>query len=152
MILGQGESSRLNVAVVRRDRAAVATQVFMTSDRNGPGVLLILGIANQGVVPQKVDSLIAGQIDSLRAGGVTAEELTKAKNTLRASFIRERETALNKAEELHHYLLFHDSLAEINTELDRVLAVTADDVRRVTAKYFDPANAVVMVVLPGGAQ
>src|SRR2546429_114530 len=60
-----------------------------------------------------------------------------------------------KAEELHHYDMFHPSLAEINSDLDRVLAVTAQDVRRVAAKYLDPANAVVIIVKPatgGGAQ
>src|SRR5207237_4094853 len=38
VILGQGESSRLNVAVVRREKAALGTQVFMHPDdsRRGP--------------------------------------------------------------------------------------------------------------------
>jgi predicted Zn-dependent peptidase len=46
-------------------------------------------------------------------------------------------------------------LAEINGDLERFLAVTAADVRRVAAKYLDPANAVVIIVKPaagGGAQ
>jgi len=87
--------------------------------------------------------------------GVTDEELTKAKNTFRSGFVHNRETTLGKAEELHHYDMFHPSLAEINSDLDRFLAVTAADVRRVAAKYLDPANAVVIVVKPaagGGAQ
>jgi len=51
--------------------------------------------------------------------------------------------------------MFHASLAEINTDLDQVLAVTADDIRRVAGKYLDPANALVVVIKPaagGGAQ
>jgi len=42
--------------------------------------------------------------------------------------------------------MFHSSLAEINSDLERVLTVTAEDVRRVAAKYLDPTNAVVIVV------
>jgi predicted Zn-dependent peptidase len=152
IILGQGESSRLHRSVVRREQAAVATQMFMTSDRNGPGVLVVLGIANQGVDVQRLDSLLVAELAAAVANGVTPEELTKAKNGFRASFIGNRETTLAKAEELHHYLLFHDALDEINTELDRVLAVTADDLQRVAATYFDPANAVVVVVRPRGEQ
>jgi len=157
VILGQGESSRLNVAVVRREKAAFGTQVFMNpfDSRRGPGVLLVLAIANQGVDPLKLDTIVTAQLDSIRAAGVTDEELQKAKSTFRAGFVHARETTLGKAEELHHYDMFHQSLAEINSDLDRVLAVTTGDVRRVAAKYLDPANAVVIIVKPatgGGAQ
>jgi len=157
VILGQGESSRLNVAVVRREKAAFGTQVFMNpfDSRRGPGVLLVLAIANQGVDPLKLDTIVTAQLDSIRAAGVTDEELQKAKSTFRAGFVHARETTLGKAEELHHYDMFHPSLAAINSDLDRVLAVTAQDVRRVAAKYLDPANAVVIIVKPatgGGAQ
>src|SRR5207302_6182467 len=119
--------------------------------RRGPGVLLALAIANQGVDPLKLDTLLSAQLDSMRATGVTSEELTKAKNVFRAGFIHERETALGKAEELHHYDMFHASLAEINSDLDRFLAVTADDIRRVAAKYLDPANALVIIVKPAAS-
>jgi zinc protease len=159
VILGQGESSRLNVAVVRREKAAVGTQVAMNpfDSRRGPGVLLVLAVANQGVDPLKLDTLLTTQLDSIRTTGVTDEELTKAKNTFRAGFVHTRETTLGKAEELHHYDLFHPSLADINNDLAHFLAVTAEDVRRVAAKYLDPANAVVIIVKPaaaagGGAQ
>jgi zinc protease len=150
MILGDGESSRLNVTVVRRDRAAVETQVSMNpyDARRGPGVFLALAVANQGVTAARLDSLLAQQVDSLRTTLVGADELQKAKTMFRAGFIRERETTSGRAEALHHYDRFHAALADINTDLDRYLAVTADDIRRVAVKYLDPANLVDVIVLP----
>ena len=151
LILGQGESSRLNVAVVRREKAALATGTFVSpgGSRNGPGVWVAFGIVNQGVNVEHMDSLIGQQLDSIRANGVSAEELEKAKNILRAGFIDNRETTLGKAEELHHYLLFHETLDEINSDLGRLLAVTSDDLKRVAGKYLDPANLLLVIVRAG---
>jgi zinc protease len=152
IILGQGESSRLNVALVRQAKAAFAAQTFSVGVRRGPGVTAAFAVANQGVDVGRLDSLLAAQLDSIRRGGVTADELTKAQNSFRAQFIQNRETSLSVAEELHHYDMFHRSLAEINSDLARYLAVTADDIRRVAQKYLDPANAVVLIIKPGTGQ
>jgi len=153
IILGQGESSRLNVSVVRREKAAVATGAILNpfGSRNGPGIWVAYGIVNQGVSADRMDSLIGVQLDSIRANGITPAELEKAKNALRAGFIGTRETTLGKAEELHHYLTFHNSIDEINTDLDRVLSVTSDDVKRVANQYLTPGNLTLVIVRAGAA-
>ena len=153
IILGQGESSRLNVSVVRREKAAVATGAILNpfGSRNGPGIWVAYGIVNQGVSADRMDSLIGVQLDSIRANGITPAELEKAKNALRAGFIGTRETTLGKAEELHHYLTFHNSIDEINTDLDRVLSVTSDDVKRVANQYLTPGNLTLVIVRAGVA-
>ena len=150
IILGQGESSRLNVAIVRRAKAALAAGAGGTASHRGPGTMFAFGIANQGIAIDRVDSLLVAQLDTLRQNGVTPDELTKAKNTLRAGFIQNRETALSKAEELQHYAMFHDNIAEINSDLDKFMAVTNDDIRRVAGKYLDSANAVILIIKPAG--
>ncbi len=153
IILGQGESSRLNVAVVRREKAAVGAGAILNpfGSRNGPGVFVAYGIVNQAVSANRMDSLIGIQLDSIRANGITPAELEKAKNVLRSGFIGNRETTLGKAEELHHYLTFHSSIDEINTDLDRLLAVTSDDVRRVANTYLAPGNLTLVIVRAGAA-
>jgi predicted Zn-dependent peptidase len=148
VILGQGESSRLNETVVRRERAALQAGLFGLDERRGPGVLVAYGIANQGVGVERLDSLIATQLDSVRRSGVTADELARAKNTYRADFVHARETTFGRAEALEHYTLFHPRTADINTDLARYVAVTAADVQRVASKYMDPANAVIVIVRP----
>ena len=156
IILGQGESSRLNVSVVRHDKAALGTGTVMNpyGSRNGPGVFAVYGIVNQGVSSDRLDSLLSAQLDTIRTNGISAAELEKAKNSVRAGLISNRETTLGTAEELHHYKTFHDSIGEINTDLDKLLAVTSDDVKRVAATYLTPGNLTLLIVRagPGGAQ
>ena len=151
LIVGEGESSRLNVAVVRREKAAVATGGILNpyGSRNGPGVWAAYGIVNQGVSADRLDSLLSIQLDSIRENGITPAELEKAKNMLRAGFIANRETTFGKAEELHHYRTFHSSIDEINTDLDKLLAVTSDDVKRVASTYLAPGNLTLVIVRAG---
>ena len=151
VIVGQGESSRLNVAVVRREKAAVAAGSLLdpSGSRNGPGIWVAYGIVNQGVGADRMDSIIGLQLDTIRTNGVTPDELEKAKNLLRAGFIANRETTFGKAEELHHYRTFHNSIEEINTDLDRILAVTSDDVKRVANTYLAPGNLTLLIVRAG---
>ncbi|HEX4575029.1 MAG TPA: pitrilysin family protein [Gemmatimonadales bacterium] len=151
VILGDGESARLNVSVVRHAQAALQAGLGGLDERRGPGVLFAYGIANQGVEPQRVDSLIGAALDSVRSGGVSADELTRAKNQFRAGFIRQRETTFGRAEALQHYTLFHSGVADVNTDLDRYLAVSVADLQRVARQYLDPANAVIVLLRPGAA-
>jgi predicted Zn-dependent peptidase len=151
LILGQGESSRLNITVVRREKVAVGTGSFLNPNgaRNGPGVFLVFGVVNQGIPVDRMDSVIGMQLDSIRSNGIAPDELAKAKNILRASFISNRETTLGKAEELHHYRTFHTSIDEINTDLDRILAVTSEDVKRVANTYLAPGNLTLVIIRAG---
>ena len=147
-ILGQGESSRLNVIVVRRDTAAFNASSFSVNERRGPGSLLVLGIANRGVTAARLDSLLSDQIEAIRSGGVTADELTRAKNQYRAGVIQSRETTFGIAEGLNYYNLLFPSVSDMNTDPQRYMAVTAEDIKRVASKYLDPANATVVIVNP----
>jgi predicted Zn-dependent peptidase len=108
----------------------------------------VLAVANRGITSTVIDSLVTRQVDSLRTTDLSDAELAKAKNMVRARFIRSRETAQGRAETLQHFNMFHQALAELNTDLDRYLAVTAADVRRVARTYLDSANVVDLIVEP----
>src|SRR5207244_13132321 len=110
-----------NGSLGRSDKAAVGARGPLNrfGSRDGPRVLAAYGIVNQGVSADRLDSLLSLQLDSIRANGITADELDKARNVLRAGFIDNRETTFGKAEELHHYLTFHSTIYEINTDLDQ---------------------------------
>ncbi|MGE5144551.1 MAG: hypothetical protein ACM3OA_14055, partial [Acidobacteriota bacterium] len=59
-------------------------------------------------------------------------------------------SSLSKTEELQHYAMFHDNLADVNLDMDRFMAVTNDDIRRVAGKYLDSTNAVILIIKPAG--
>lgn len=146
-ILGGGESSRLNRAVVRQARTALAAGSQSTS-RLGPGYFAAFAIANQGIGADTLERQLFAEVRRIIDDGVTPEELTKARNEFRARNIFGRQTTMQVAERLQHYAHYHDSIDEMRTDLDRYLAVTAEDLRRVAGKYLTPENSFTIVVQP----
>jgi zinc protease len=148
-ILGDGESSRLNRALVREQQIALQAGTFLDS-RRGPGQLITLAIANAGQSADTLVTALAAEVARIVADGVTPEELEKAKNAFRRGYVFDRQNSMGVAEEIQHFVHFHDHLDEINTDLDRYLRVTAADIQRVAAKYLVPANSLTILVVPKG--
>ncbi len=153
-ILGQGESSRINNTVVREKKLAQFAIVLSNpaSPRRGPGVLLALGISNQGVSPDSLEAGLAAEFRRVAADGVSEAELSKAKNGYRTQLITQQQRALNRAEAIQAANLFLGDAEAVNTNWKRFLAVTVDDLKRVAQKYFTPENALVLLITPGAAQ
>ena len=149
-ILGGGESSRMNRAIAREAKAALATQVGLdvTGPHRGPSTFAALAIANQGVSTDSLDKLIAAEIAKVVADGVTEAELTKAKNSRRANAIFGRQQALNTAEAIQSASMFLGSPGAINTDLARYMKVTKDDIKRVAQQYLRPDNSTVILIKP----
>ena len=153
-ILGQGESSRINKSVVRERKLAQGAIVLSNpaSPRRGPGVLLALGIANQGITPDSLEAGLLAEFARVVRDGVSEAELTKAKNAYRTQLITQQQLALNKAEAIQAANLFLGDPGAVNTNWQRYLAVTVADIKRVAGSYFRPENSLVLLITPGAGQ
>ncbi len=146
-ILGDGESSRLNLRLVRQERAAVQA-AGIADFRRRSGVMMLLAIDNQGVPTSRVEQLLSEEVDKVRTDSIPQAELDKAKNQYRAGAIRQRQTTMGVAETLQSALWFHGSLDAANEDVQRHLAVTTSDLSRVAQKYLMPANRIVLIDNP----
>jgi len=149
-ILGSGESSRLNKVLSRETKAALGAQTLVNpfGPRRGPGMLLGLAIANQGVGVDSVEKLLTREITQVAQTGVTAEELTKAKNQYRAGKMEERQRAFALAEAVQFANTYLGSPDAVNTDLERYARVTVDDIKRVAAAYLTPDNSLTITIVP----
>ena len=85
------------------------------------------------------------------ARGITARELEKAKNNIRAGFVFGLQRPLGRAEFLGMSELYDGDASIVNTELARYEAVTLADVLRVAGQYLVPSNRIVLDVMPTSA-
>jgi len=148
-ILGDGESSRLNRALVREQQVALQSGAFLDS-RRGPGQFIGFAIANQGQTADTLVAALRAVIAEIADQGITPEELAKAKNGFRRDFVFGRQNSMGVAESIQHYKHLHDDVSEINTDLDRYMAVTAADIQRVARTYLTAANGTTILVVPKG--
>jgi predicted Zn-dependent peptidase len=149
-ILGGGESSRLNLSLVRRAQSALSA-FAQSASRRGPGFFAAIAVANQGVSADTLEAQLAAQVARMRDSLVTEEELAKARNDFRAGNIFGLQTTMAVAERLQHYAHDHPSIDDMYTDLDRYMTVTAADLQRAARRYLVPENSVAIVVLPRGS-
>ena len=75
-------------------------------------------------------------------------ELQKAKNGARRNFINGLQSSLARANSIGQYDVYYGEPNLINTRIDKVNAVTKEDVQRVANKYLVPDNRTVVITVP----
>jgi predicted Zn-dependent peptidase len=67
---------------------------------------------------------------------------------LENNFLGNFRSMIGIAENLANYEMYFGDANLINTELDRYMKVTREDIQRVAKKYFNTDNRVVLYYLP----
>jgi predicted Zn-dependent peptidase len=149
-ILGQGESSRINKAVVRDHKLAQFSVSLLNpaAPRRGPGVFLTLAVVNQGVEVDSLESALSREVARIASEGVSPAELDKARNAYRTGLITQQQQALARAEALQSAHMFMGDAAAVNTDWRRFIAVSQDDLKRVAKTYLVPENSLALLIVP----
>lgn len=146
-ILSQGNSSRMQKSIVDEQQKAlfVGAFPFPTED---PGLSLMFGIANMGVPVNELEDAINKEIEKVQNELISEEEFQKMKNQIENDMISKNAKIEGIAENLANYHVYYGDANLINTEIDRYMKVTREDLKRVANKYFRTDNRVVLHYLP----
>lgn len=150
-LLTGGESSRMTKEIKDKQQKALQVQSipFPLED---PGLFIALGLCNVGVKPEDLEASIQTEIDKVKKDLITEEELQKIRNQVEADFITRNRTVRGIGESLADYFVYFGDANLINTELQRYMKVTRDDIKRVADKYLTKENRVVLYYLPKSAE
>ena len=146
-VLAVGQSSRLYKEIVDKQQKAVAAGSFPYFLED-PGLFIVYGIANSNVNADDLEKSIQEEIDKVKNNLISENEFQKMRNQKETEFISSNSTDLGVAENLADYSVFYGDANLINTELNRYMKVTREDLKRVANKYLNADNRVVLYYLP----
>jgi predicted Zn-dependent peptidase len=146
-ILGGGESSRLYQKLVK-EKEVVSSISCYASGRSGPSAFQITAMVRPGKDPAEVEALISEEVAKFLSAPVTDTELAKARTGIRRSMLFPRESVLSTAIALADDTALFNDPNRFNTEPEKRLAVSAEDIQNAARKYLRSANRVVIVTNP----
>ena len=147
VLLGDGMSSRLFLALVDRDALAydVGSGIVEYADA---GALQITAGVDPGRVGRALDGILR-ELVSLRDETVAEDELNKAKAYLSGGLELRMEETRHLAAWIGGQEALHDRVLTIDEALAAIARVTADDVTRLARQLFRNEALRMAVVAPG---
>jgi predicted Zn-dependent peptidase len=148
-VLYDGESSRLYQKLVKGSESVI--QLFgFTDERRGPSSIFIGAIPKPEEDLSEIRETIMEEIQDLATHGPTAEEMEKIENQLLNDTVRQRQSSMSRAQQIAEFALYDGDPTLINTELDELLSVTAEQIRMAAAHYLNTDNRALLDVVPAG--
>jgi len=146
-LLSRGQSSRLHRRLVDEQRVAlqVSAQSLSLED---PGLSLIIAFPNMGIDPKDLEDAINTELDKVKNELITETEMEKLRNQFESQFVNNNTTMASRANSLATYHTILNDAGRINTEIERYMAVTRQDIIDVAQRYFTEENRVVLYYLP----
>ncbi len=148
-VLYDGESSRLYQKLVKGSESVI--QLFgFTDERRGPSSIFIGAIPKPEEDLSEIRETIMEEIRDLATHGPTAEEMEKIENQLLNDTVRQRQSSMSRAQQIAEFALYDGDPTLINSELDELLSVTAEEIRMAAAHYLNTDNRALLDVVPAG--
>jgi zinc protease len=141
-ILGHGTTSRLYRTLVMERAVAVAAGGSYHGTALDATRLSIYGSPKPGVTLTDLEHAIDQVIDDLVAGGITSDELERAKNRLVADAIYARDSQSTMARWYGAALATGSTVEAVQSWPERIRAVTAEAVHNAAKAWLDKRRSV----------
>jgi zinc protease len=149
VVLAEGKASRLYQRMVEREQAVT----FVTAEfgeAKDPTLFHIRAEARGNHSIDAIEESIYDELQRVAADGLTTHELDRAKHQIEAHFILSRERTLDQAILLGQIETLY-GLDYIDSCLQRISSVTAEEVSDVCTRYLNENNRTVGRLLSDGS-
>ena len=145
-VLAEGRGSRLSRALVDTGQA-ISVDWWQTPSLDA-GQLVFHLTPRRAVRLAEMERTFLGELERVAAGGVSADELERARNQLLTEHYRTLRTNSGKAEQLGDYEVYFGGYRSLFTVPERLQSVTAAEVRAAAARYLRAGNRTAATLVP----
>lgn len=147
-ILDGGASARFERELVRGQEIAASASAGYSAFSRLPGMLLFDGVPAKGHDVADLERALREQIARLRDEPVGAEELARIRNQLVAAKVYQLDSVFYQGMEIGKLETLGLGWQLIDEYLDRLAAITPEQIQAVARKYLVPENLTVAVLVP----
>jgi zinc protease len=133
-------SARLYRALVDKGLTSSVSGSLMPTQH--PYLYGIYASVAEGQALSAVEEVVLSEIERLRTGGITPEELKKVHSQLRARFVYDGDSVTDIAHQLGYFETI-SSWQRYHSLGDRLNAVTVEQVQEAAVKYLVPSNRTI---------
>jgi predicted Zn-dependent peptidase len=143
-VLGGGMSSRLFQNI--REKQGLVYSVYSELNTYRDAGCLAICAATSIESARKVVTTVMDELRQIREERVSAEELRRAKDHLKGSFMLGLESTSSRMGNLARQQLYFGRFFSLDEMLDSIEAVTADQVQAVANELLEPKNVALTML------
>ncbi|MBI2306032.1 MAG: insulinase family protein [Rhodocyclales bacterium] len=147
VLAGHG-AARFSKHLVREQRLAVSASADYDASARGPGMFYLIGTPSQGKTVAEMEAGLRAEIARIQEEGVSTEELERAKSQLVASEVYKLDSMFAQAMEIGQLEAVGLPYRQGERIIEKLQAVTAEQVRDVARRYFVDDSLTVGVLDP----
>lgn len=152
-ILVEGRTSRLYKRMVEEEQTALGLQLINGAPGTKyPTMFALLAAPNQGVDVDTLETTIYEEIEKIKNGEITPEDLDRVRTNARAGLIRGLDSNSGLANQLATAESRRGDWRKVFTDLDDLANVTIEDIQRVANKYLTKENRTVGIIVNEASQ
>ena len=142
-VLDGNQSARLNKTLVREKKIASNVGAAYESTARGPSLFTIEGTPSEGVSVATLETALREQISLLIKDGVSAQELARVKAQVTAGEVYKLDSVFYQAMQLGQMESIGFKHQDIKVMLDKIQAVTAQQVQDAAREILNDDNLIV---------
>ena len=146
-ILSRGRTSRFHAELVEEEEALGVNALPAFPGSKYPTLFAIFGVPTRNATAPELEEQIYAVLEDIKEGGVTSEELERAKVRARAELIQRLDSNTGLASMLSGAEAITGDWRNVFHDLREIEAVTAADVQAVAQQTFQTNNRTVGMIM-----